>query len=198
MTNFTIIGTGKMGDAIGALFAAGGNDVTHIAHAQVGSDPVIGDVVILAVPYPATDEAVAAYGDQLAGKTVVDISNPLNFETLDSLVVPDGSSAAAQIQAKLQDSKVLKAFNTNLVATLVSKQVGGLPATVLIAGDDDDAKRTLADAVTAEQPDQFIATMIQIAEEAQRDPEKLKHAPYTTPVRRLDEVKAAREPNLRR
>ena len=149
MTNFTIIGTGKMGDAIGALFAAGGNDVTHIAHAQVGSDPVIGDVVILAVPYPAIDEVVAAYGDQLAGKTVVDISNPLNFETLDSLVVPDGSSAAAQIQAKLPSSKVLKAFNTNLVATLASKQVGGLPATVLIAGDDDEAKRTLADAVTA-------------------------------------------------
>ena len=44
---------------------------------------------------------------------------------------------------------MLKAFNTNFVATLASKQVGGLPATVLIAGDDDDAKRTLADAVTA-------------------------------------------------
>jgi predicted dinucleotide-binding enzyme len=149
MTNFTIIGTGQMGDAIGALFAAGGNDVTHIAHAQVGSDPVLGDVVILAVPFPAIDEVVAAYGEQLAGKTVVDISNPLNFETLDSLVVADGSSAAAQIQAKLPGSKVLKAFNTNLVATLVSKQVGGLPTTVLIAGDDDEAKRALADAVRA-------------------------------------------------
>jgi predicted dinucleotide-binding enzyme len=149
MTNFTIIGTGQMGDAIGALFAAGGNDVTHIAHAQVGSDPVLGDVVILAVPFPAIDEVVAAYGEQLAGKTVVDISNPLNFETLDSLVVADGSSAAAQIQAKLPGSKVLKAFNTNLVATLVSKRVGGLPTTVLIAGDDDEAKRALADAVRA-------------------------------------------------
>jgi predicted dinucleotide-binding enzyme len=149
MTNFTIIGTGQMGDAIGALFAAAGNDVTHIAHAQVGSDPVLGDVVILAVPFPAIDEVVAAYGEQLAGKTVVDISNPLNFETLDSLVVADGSSAAAQIQAKLPGSKVLKAFNTNLVATLVSKQVGGLPTTVLIAGDDDEAKRALADAVRA-------------------------------------------------
>jgi predicted dinucleotide-binding enzyme len=123
--------------------------VTHIAHAQVGSDPVLGDVVILAVPFPAIDEVVAAYGEQLAGKTVVDISNPLNFETLDSLVVADGSSAAAQIQAKLPGSKVLKAFNTNLVATLVSKQVGGLPTTVLIAGDDDEAKRALADAVRA-------------------------------------------------
>ncbi|GAA1973853.1 NADPH-dependent F420 reductase [Microbacterium pumilum] len=149
MTNFTIIGTGKMGDAIGALFAAGGNGVTHVAHADVGSAPIVGDVVILAVPYPAIDDVVAAYHDQLAGKTVVDISNPLDFSTLDSLVVPDGSSAAAQIQAKLPESKVLKAFNTNLVATLASKQVGGLPATVLIAGDDADAKRTLADAVTA-------------------------------------------------
>ena len=149
MTSFTIIGTGNMGTAIGGVLTAGGSDVTHIEHAQVGTAPLTGDVVVLAVPYSAVDEITAAYGDQFQGKTVVDITNPLNFETFDSLVVPAGSSAAAQIQAKLPGSKVLKAFNTNFAATLGSQQVGGLPTTVLIAGDDTDAKNAVAAAVTA-------------------------------------------------
>ena len=36
-----------------------------------------------------------------------------------------------------------------------------------------------------------------IAEEAASDPELVRHAPYTTPVRRLDEAGAARNPDLR-
>jgi predicted dinucleotide-binding enzyme len=149
MTSFTIIGTGNMGSAIGGLFAAGGNDVSHVTREQLSSRPALGDVVVLAVPYGAVDEIIAAYGDQLAGKTVVDITNPLDFETFDSLVVPVGSSAAAQIQAKLPSSNVLKAFNTNFAATLTATQVGGLPTTVLVAGDDSHAKDVLVAAITA-------------------------------------------------
>jgi len=55
---------------------------------------VTGDVVVLAVPHPALDGILAAYGEQFAGKVVVDITNPVNFETFDSLVVPADSSAA--------------------------------------------------------------------------------------------------------
>jgi predicted dinucleotide-binding enzyme len=106
-------------------------------------------MVILAVPHPALDGILAAYGDELAGKTVIDITNPLNFETFDSLVVPAGSSMAAQLQAKLPESRVLKAFNTTFAATLVSRQVGGLPTTVLVAGDDAAAKHVLAGALEA-------------------------------------------------
>jgi predicted dinucleotide-binding enzyme len=110
---------------------------------------VAGDLVIFAVPYPALEAIAATYGDQLAGKVVVDITNPLNFETFDSLTVPADSSAAAELAAKLPSSRVLKAFNTNFAATLASKSVGDQPTTVLIAGDDTDAKSTLADALTA-------------------------------------------------
>ena len=60
-----------------------------------------GDVVVLAVPYPAVSDVIAQRGEQLAGKIVVDITNPLNFETFDSLVVPADSSAAAEIAAAL-------------------------------------------------------------------------------------------------
>lgn len=43
----------------------------------------LGDLVIMAVPYPALADLADQYGDQLAGKVVVDITNPLNFETWD-------------------------------------------------------------------------------------------------------------------
>ena len=148
MTSFTIIGTGNMGTAIGRVLADGGSQVSHVSHEEVGTAP-LGDVVVLAVPYPALAGVVAAYSDQLSGKTVVDITNPLNFETFDSLVVPADSSAAAELQAQLPEARLLKAFNTNFAATLAGKKVGELPTTVLIAGDDADAKQVLADAVTA-------------------------------------------------
>ncbi|WP_336651924.1 MULTISPECIES: NADPH-dependent F420 reductase [unclassified Leucobacter] len=149
MTSYTIIGTGNMGSAIGGVLTAGGARVSHLSREQLQSESISGDVVVLAVPYPAVEGILAAHGDQLAGKTVVDITNPLNFETFDSLVVPEGSSATAAIQARLPQSKVLKAFNTNFAATLVSKQVGGETTTVLIAGDDVQAKAQLAGAIIA-------------------------------------------------
>lgn len=147
MTSFTIIGTGKMGGAIGSVLTDGGSTVTHITHGEPST--ITGDIVILAVPYHAVSDIVATYGDQLRGKVVVDISNPLNFETFDSLVVPVGSSAAAEIAAKLPESKVLKAFNTTFAATLASKKVGAETTTVLIAGDDAAAKNVLATALKA-------------------------------------------------
>lgn len=149
MTSYTIIGTGNMGSAIGGVLAAGGTSVSHLSREQLQSEGVSGDVVVLAVPYPAVEGILAAHGEQLAGKTVVDITNPLNFETFDSLVVPQGSSATAEIQARLPQSKVLKAFKTNFAATLASKQVGGATTTVLIAGNDAQAKAQLAGAIVA-------------------------------------------------
>jgi 8-hydroxy-5-deazaflavin:NADPH oxidoreductase len=73
----------------------------------------------------------------------------VDFSTFDSLVVPAGSSLTAQIQDKLPQSSVLKAFNTNFAATLASGKVGELPTTVLIAGDDIAAKSALISAIEA-------------------------------------------------
>jgi predicted dinucleotide-binding enzyme len=101
------------------------------------------------VPYHAVSDIIARYGDQLRGKVVVDISNPVNFETFDSLVVPVGSSAAAEIAAKLPYSTVLKAFNTTFAATLASKKIGAQQTTVLIAGDDAAGKQLLGSALEA-------------------------------------------------
>ncbi|WP_062297538.1 NADPH-dependent F420 reductase [Demequina maris] len=147
MTTFTIIGTGNMANAIGGVLADGGSSVTYVAKEQVGTAPIDGDVVVLAVPFPAVDSILDAYADAFAGKVVVDITNPLNFETFDSLVVPAGSSAAAEIQARIPAAHVVKAFNTNFAATLGAKKVGELTTTVLVAGDSAEAKATLVAAV---------------------------------------------------
>lgn len=148
MTHVSIIGTGNMAQAIAGVVAKGGNSVELIAHSEADK-PVSGEIVVLAVPYPAIADVIATHRAGLAGKIVVDITNPLDFSTFDSLVVPADSSAAAVIATALPQSKVLKAFNTTLGATLVSGTVGTLTTTVLIAGDDADSKALLAGIVAA-------------------------------------------------
>jgi 8-hydroxy-5-deazaflavin:NADPH oxidoreductase len=148
MTNLSILGTGNMGQAIAAIAGKGGHSVQLLGSGDADT-AVTGEVVVLAVPYPAVSDVISQRGEQLAGKIVVDITNPLNFETFDSLVVPADSSAAAEIAAALPQSRVLKAFNTNFAATLATGTVGSVNTTVLIAGDDADAKSTLAGVVTS-------------------------------------------------
>jgi len=147
MAHVSIIGTGNMGQAIASVVSKGGNTVELFGSADKAQQ-ITGEIVVLAVPYPAVAQVIAERGDQLAGKVVVDITNPLNFETY-SLVVPADSSAAAEIAAALPESRVLKAFNTTFAATVASGVVGEVPTTVAIAGDDGDAKALLAGIISA-------------------------------------------------
>jgi NADPH-dependent F420 reductase len=160
----TIIGAGNMGRGIGTRAVAGGHDVELVdrdpgdaqsladelqgaardgasATAVEAGGRIGGDVVVLAVYYPNVAEAIAQYRDQLAGKVVVEISVPLDWETLDRLIVPPDSSAAEEA-AKLVPSgtPVVKAFSTTFARTLVAGDVDGKRLDVLIAGDDADAK----------------------------------------------------------
>jgi predicted dinucleotide-binding enzyme len=148
MSTITVIGTGNMGTAIAGLAERAGATVQAIGHADTDT-AVTGEIVVLAVPYPALAEIAATRAQELAGRIVVDITNPVNFATFDSLTVPADSSAAAELAATLPDSKVLKAFNTTFGPTLASGTVGDQPTTVLIAGDDAEAKTALAEVVTA-------------------------------------------------
>src|SRR4051794_30165463 len=148
MAHLSILGTGNMGQAIAAVAGKGGHTVQLLGSSDVDT-PIAGDVVVLAVYYGSVDDVIAQRGEQLAGKIVVDITNPVNVETFDSLVVPADSSATAEIAAALPQSRVLKAFNTTFAATLAAGDVGPVTTTVLIAGDDADAKSTLADIVTS-------------------------------------------------
>jgi predicted dinucleotide-binding enzyme len=161
MANITVIGAGNMGAAIAGIALAGGNSVQVLARdaekvaaaapqvaAGVVGDALTGDLIVLALPYGAVAEVLAQYVGQLDGKVLVDLTNPLDFSTFDSLVVPAASSAAAQIAALVPTARVLKAFNTNFAATLATGSVGAEKTTVLIAGDDADAKSALAAVLT--------------------------------------------------
>ena len=162
MTAVTIIGAGNMGAAIAGVVTSGGNSVQVLTndpqkasaaipaatHGKVG-EPITGDIVILALPYGAIADVLSQYAGELDGKAVVDITNPLDFATFDSLVVPVGSSAAEVIAETLPGSSVLKAFNTTFAATLASGTVGAETTTVLIAGNDADAKAALAAVIEA-------------------------------------------------
>lgn len=142
MASITIFGKGNMGSAIGGNFEVSGNEVTYITK----DTPVeqLGEIVVLSVPYPAISGILTAHRDLFAGKIVIDITNPLNFETFDSLVVPAASSATAEIAKELPDASVIKAFNTNFATTLATKKVAGAhPTTVLLASDDKEAKDKL-------------------------------------------------------
>jgi hypothetical protein len=148
MAHVTIIGTGNMGQAIAGVVRDGGNSVDVLGHDD-GDTPATGDIVVLAVPYPALTDVINQRADQLDDKVVVDITNPVDFQTFDSLTVAADSSAAAEVADALPKARVVKAFNTTFAGTLAAKTVGPLPTTVLIAGDDADAKASLAEVVTA-------------------------------------------------
>ena len=148
MSTVTIIGTGNMAQAISGIVSKAGSTAQLLGTEDVAT-PVAGEIVVLAVPFPAVDEVIAQRPGQLDGKIAVDITNPLNFETFDSLVVPADSSAAQEIAAQLPTARVLKAFNTTFAGTLAAGTVGPLTTTVLIAGDDTAAKEQLAGIVRA-------------------------------------------------
>lgn len=162
----TIVGAGNMGRGIGTRAVAGGHEV-EIADRDpeqaralaeelggsataVGQDaPVGGDVVVFAVYYPGIKDAVREYADRLAGKVVVDITNPINAETFDDLATPAGTSSAEEVAQLVPDgTPVVKAFNTTFAPTLVAGEVAGQQLDVLIAGDDDDAKQKVSQLVT--------------------------------------------------
>jgi len=166
----TIIGAGNMGRGIGHRLVAGGHSVTIVDRdpeeakqlaeelrgaaeggATVEADgpgaELRGEVMILAVYYPGDLEIVRDLGEELAGKVVVDISNPLN-QTFDGLATAPGTSAAEEVaEAAPAGTRVVKAFNTTFSGTLVEGQVAGQPLDVFIAGDDEEAKETVAQLV---------------------------------------------------
>ena len=78
MANISIFGQGNMGNAIGGLFQAAGHQVSFVKRGEANSQ--LGDIIVLAVPFASVDGIIGQYATQLAGKTVVDITNPVNFD----------------------------------------------------------------------------------------------------------------------
>lgn len=165
----TIIGAGNMAKAIGTRLVAGGHNVNlHVRDTKKGealaeelrgvahnNDAVevkrVGsttdDVVILAVPYDEIENLAEDYDDELIGKIVVDPTNPIELPVFE-LVTPSGIAGAEEVAELLPEAIVIKAFNTIFSGTLLVGKVDDKPLDVFIAGDDDDAKRIIAQLAT--------------------------------------------------
>ncbi|WP_413759894.1 NADPH-dependent F420 reductase [Streptomyces sp. MMBL 11-3] len=152
MSSISIIGTGNMARTIGARAIAGGNTVQVMGRdwskaaglaetladgattGTWGTAPA-GDIVIVAPLYDGVVPAVVQYGDALAGKVIVDISNPFNA-TFDGLAHSEETSIAQEVaKVARAGAGVVKAFNT--VFHQVLKK--GRPD-AFVAGDDVQAK----------------------------------------------------------
>src|SRR3954464_10542462 len=157
MTTVSIIGSGNMATAIGTRAAKHGHTIelmsrdTAKAQAladQIGNGATVGkfgarpagDIVILAVLYTGAVEVVANYGDALAGKILVDITNPFNAD-VSGLVTTAGDSVSRQIAAAAPEgAHVVKAFNSIFGDVLAQDK----PMDVFFAGDSADAKARVA------------------------------------------------------
>jgi len=103
---------------------------------QLDKDAIDGsDVVIFAVPGTSFDDLVTELGQDLAGKVVVDVSNRPTPDASGT-----GTSAAEELQARLPDASVVKAFNTAFATRQADPNVDGVSADGYVAGDDDGAK----------------------------------------------------------
>ena len=157
MSTISIIGSGGMAAAIGSLATKAGHTVEVTSRdaakaralaEQLGAGATTGtfgampagDIVILAVPYAAVLDVVKQYGQALAGKLLVDITNPVGAD-LTSFVTPEGSFGAWEIaKAAPTDAHVVKAFNTQFSHVLAAGPTEGHPLDVFLAGDDPHAK----------------------------------------------------------
>lgn len=162
MTTISIIGTGNMAAAIGTRAAAHGYTVeilgrdaakaealaARIGHgattAEYGSTPA-GDIVIVAILFADSVGVVTHFAEALAGKTLIDISNPFNADA-SGVVTTAGHSVAEQIAAVAPEGAyVVKAFNTIFGGVIAADS----PLDVFFAGDSATAKAQVADFVDA-------------------------------------------------
>jgi predicted dinucleotide-binding enzyme len=153
-----IIGAGNVGGGLAGAASTAGHDVVlsasdpaHAAEtaartggAAAGSnaEAVDGaDVVVLAVPGSAVAGIAAELAGAVAGKVVVDATNPVN-DTYTGLTTT-GVSAAELLQQQLPAASVVKSLNTVFASRYANPTEDGQPLDALLAGDDADAKATV-------------------------------------------------------
>jgi len=103
------------------------------------------DLAFIALPWDGLAQGLAASGaDNLAGKVVIDASNPLDFSSgSPKLAIGHNDSAGETVQRLLPKSKVVKAFNIITAAHMVNPGLHDGHPDMFIAGDDADAKATV-------------------------------------------------------
>lgn len=154
-----ILGSGVVGQALAAGYPRHGHQVLiGTRQTEVDGYPVDtpaaaaawGELVVLAVKGDAAVDVVTALRDELAGKVVIDATNPLEFSTGGpALFVGWNDSLGEQVQRAVPTAKVVKAYNIVGNTLMVDPELTGGPPTMLIAGDDEGAKGTVGDLLTS-------------------------------------------------
>jgi predicted dinucleotide-binding enzyme len=154
----TVIGSGNMGSAFVKQLAAAGHDV-RVASRDAAKDTALAsqypgvravalasaaagaDVIVLATPYEGAVTALQSVGD-IAGKVVIDITNPLTPDYM-GLTVGHDTSAAEQIAKAVPEVELVKGFNTVFAQMLAAgSDLGdGGKVTVFVASDSDRARK---------------------------------------------------------
>ena len=156
-----IIGSGSVAQTLGTGFVEKGHDVmlgtrdaSKLAawQAQSGEKASVGtfadaakfgEVIFLSVAATALDPAIELAGaDSFAGKTVIDLSNPMDFSggIPPKFTATVGNSLGEKVQRALPEANVVKAFNSIGVALMTDPDFDGETATHFIAGNSDAAK----------------------------------------------------------
>jgi hypothetical protein len=158
-----ILGTGDVGQALGAAFVTLGHDVRMGAReagnakaaawaAERGSPAsagtfadaaAFGEIVVLATLGIANESVLAQAGpDNLRGKVVIDTTNPLDFSggMPPTLAVSGQDSGGERVQRQLPEAFVVKAFNTVGNALMFRPDLPGGPPDMFISGNDANAK----------------------------------------------------------
>lgn len=158
-----VIGTGRVGSALGTELAAEGHSIVYGsrnptteavrdlvartgngATASLQSQAVVdADIVILAVPGMLVGEITKNLGD-LSGKIIIDPTNPLNF-TAEGVSHGVPTSNGEIIQAAAPDAHVVKAFNVLSWEYMIDPAASGGPISIPLAGNDADAKARVAE-----------------------------------------------------
>jgi len=140
-----IIGKGNVGSALGKGLTRAGHEI-KFGHRDP-SEPVSeaakwGQIIILAVPHNNSVDAIENVKPFADGKTVIDVMNALGPKM--ELGISCTTSSAEETQKKLPNAFVVKAFNTVFAKNQSTARVGNEKLTAFIAGDDADAKKTVA------------------------------------------------------
>jgi len=160
--NIAIIGAGNVGRALATSAMRSGHSVTVSSSngataaklaEETGAKAAASnraaaegaELVVLAVPYTVIVDVLDDVGPALAGKIVVDATNPLKADG--SGLAVEGTSGAEEIQKRLPRSRVVKAFNTQFASRQTDPRIAGLSIDGFVAGDDEAAKAVVLDLV---------------------------------------------------
>ena len=148
-----VLGTGMVGQAIAGRLEALGHDV-HVGSRTEGDGAVVfadaaahGELLFNCTSGAASLEALAAAGERnLAGKTLIDVSNPLDFSSGGpALFTTSTESLGERIQAAFPDARVVKSLNTVNCNLMVDP--ASLPGdhVIFVCGNEEGAKAQARD-----------------------------------------------------